>query len=149
MIVTAAVKPPLRLHLLVVGIAVVAGVLWPTTPSATTADAVEPVVAAPVVASAASSVAFLAVGSSADVWLEPVAGADGVLAGFRLRSVWPQSAWARAGLRDGDLVVAVDGHPVTLSLLLDTLSTQPRCAIDAVRDGQPLTAMLQLERPQP
>ncbi len=138
MIVTAEPRAPLRLHLAVAGIAFVVGVLWPTStpPAANEATTTTTTNAAP-------GVALLQTGTSADAWIEPVpAGNTGALLGFRLTSVRPGSAWDRAGLRDGDLVIAVDGHDVTdLSRVLAAFTGKPLVGVRYERpvDGSAIT----------
>jgi len=159
MIVTAALSSSWRPHLLVAGVAFVVGVVWPTAPPVALAEA--PMVLLPTATmvtttatatatatatTTAPTVAFLAVGSSTDVWIEPVpAVGTGGLLGFRLASVRPGSAWQRAGLKDGDVVVSIDGEGVKdLSQVLTVLSGRPSCSVRFLRGERELTATLGL-----
>ena len=163
MIVTAALSSSWRPHLLVAGVAFVVGVVWPTAPPValaeapmvllptatmvtTTATATATATTTKTTTPTAPTVAFLAVGSSTDVWIEPVpAVGTGGLLGFRLASVRPGSAWQRAGLKDGDVVVSIDGEGVKdLSQVLTVLSGRPSCSVRFLRGERELTATLVL-----
>lgn len=153
MIVTSQPRAPLRYHFVVAGVAFVIAAVWPTsTPPASSPEAAAPAS----LPGGLPGVALLQTGTSADTWIEPVAGrtADGgntgALLGFRLTSVRPGSAWAKAGLTDGDVVVAVDGHALSqdgftdLSRVLDAFTQRPAVVVRYQRDGQEFTATLNL-----
>lgn len=153
MIVTVKPRAPLRLHLAIAGVAFVVGVLWPTPETtATTKTTTTQEQAAP-------GVALLNTGGPADTWIEPVAEVSaegsntGALFGFRLVSVRPGSAWDNAGLKDGDVVVSVDGHALNeggvtdLSRVLDAFTRRPAVVVRYLRgdvDATPFTATLNL-----
>lgn len=143
MIVTASLSSSWRPHLLVAGVAFVIGAVWPTTPAPVSVATEMPAPASP--AAGGPSVAFLAVGSSASVWIEPLSvGPTGGL-GFRLVSVRPGSAWQRAGLVDGDVVISVGDEPVTLSGLLTAFSGRAVSAtVHVLRGERELAATLDL-----
>ncbi|MFM2152739.1 MAG: hypothetical protein RL199_1174 [Pseudomonadota bacterium] len=68
-------------------------------------------------------------------------GTDGLF--FPSAALWnvtPDSGAARAGLRPGDLVTAIDGKAVTSAgALFDALENRSKAAFTVERDGQPLT----------
>jgi serine protease Do len=71
--------------------------------------------------------------------------------GALISTVRPESAAAKAGLRFGDVIVAVDGHPILSSsdLPLWVAMAMPgqQLVIDVLRDGQPLQTRATLEDP--
>ena len=71
--------------------------------------------------------------------------------GLRVRSVYPNSPAARAGLAPGDVVVAIDGHPVEgrddFDTALASAATGRALAVAFRREGQDRTAQLTPERP--
>jgi S1-C subfamily serine protease len=60
----------------------------------------------------------------------------------------PGSPAAAAGLRDGDIIVSVDGIEITWDRPLDDILTQfapgRTVALEVLRDGQPITLTLTL-----
>jgi serine protease Do len=71
--------------------------------------------------------------------------------GALISTVRPDSAAAKAGLRFGDVIVAVDGHPILSSsdLPLWVAMAMPgqQLVLDVLRDGQPLQTRATLEDP--
>lgn len=138
MIVTAQPKAPIRWHLVVAAIAFCVGVVWQSSTSMNTPTTPEK--------PDAPGVALLATGSSADAWIEPVvAGGSGRLLGFRLVDVRPGSAWDRAGMKNDDVVTAVNGEPVVdLSRVLIALTGTAAAGVRFERDGVTFSATLSL-----
>ena len=70
--------------------------------------------------------------------------------GLRVRSVYPDSPAARAGLEPGDVVVAIDGRPVEgrddFDTALASAGTGRALVVAFRRDGQERTARLTTER---
>jgi len=70
--------------------------------------------------------------------------------GLRVRSVYPNSPAARAGLLPGDVVIAIDGRPVEgrddFDTALASAGTGRALAVSFRRDGQEKTARLTPER---
>ncbi len=95
--------------------------------------------------SATSGLLALPWAAGADVGLTLVVE-GGRLAGFSLKSVRAGSPWARAGLRDGDVIRNVDGAAVTdLAQVLHVLSSSPRHLLVVVRPGDADPSLLKLD----
>ncbi|MBP8246638.1 MAG: general secretion pathway protein [Phenylobacterium sp.] len=76
--------------------------------------------------------------------LSPVAS-DGKITGYRVMARGRGEALSRAGLRDGDVLLAVDGsnlNPERLSELPDLLAKADDVEVRFVRNGQPMTTRL-------
>src|SRR5438046_2005842 len=65
-----------------------------------------------------------------------VANERGVLVGFRVVDVKPGSFLAHLGLRDGDVVTAVNGRAVQRNADVYDVFEEREVAVDFVRDGQ-------------
>ena len=63
--------------------------------------------------------------------------------GLILTEIWPGGPGARAGLQDGDIIVAVDGQDVNdqggLNFRIGTKDANSNARLDVLRDGRPLT----------
>lgn len=69
-------------------------------------------------------------------------------AGAVVRDVFPDGPAARAGVRKGDVITALDGHAVAsvagLQTALRSAHSQQPVAVQILRDGQPLTVQVSL-----
>ncbi len=76
------------------------------------------------------------------VSLEPASG------GMKVASVEPTSGAAKGGLREGDVITAIEGQPITadtaVSALLANYSVGQTVQVQVVRDGQPVTLSVTL-----
>lgn len=75
------------------------------------------------------------------------------LSGATVRDVFPDGPAARAGLRSGDVIVALNGHTVSgvtdLQTALRSARPQPEVAVQVRRNGQPQTLNVRLAAPPP
>lgn len=74
---------------------------------------------------------------------------DGVTQGFKLYGIRPGSLPRRIGLKNGDLLVAINGARIASfnehAMLRRLLPTADRVLLDIVRKGEPLRITLRLE----
>lgn len=74
---------------------------------------------------------------------------DGVTQGFKLYGIRPGSLPRRIGLKNGDLLVAINGARIASfnehTVLRRLLPTADRVLLDVVRKGEPLRITLRLE----
>jgi general secretion pathway protein C len=66
---------------------------------------------------------------------------NGAMNGFLLSEIQPNSIFKQIGLRDGDLLNAVNGQPVNdpgkAMTMLQSLQNQPSITLNVVRNGVP------------
>lgn len=79
---------------------------------------------------------------------DTVSAASAHTAGAVVRDVFPDGPAARAGVRKGDVITALDGHAVAsvagLQTALRSAPPQQPVAVQILRDGQPLTVQVHL-----
>ena len=76
-----------------------------------------------------------------------VSGEENRPRGFRVRTVYPNSPAARAGIRDGDQIVSVDGTPIDSQEAFETvLSTRGPGAAAEARAAQPTAGRAHRDR---
>ena len=85
-------------------------------------------------ASSPATSAFADAGDAADV--VPVIAPDGAVVGVRIAHVHATTFVAHLGLREGDVVTTVNGHPVDSTDDIFNVYAAREVAIDFVRDGQ-------------
>jgi general secretion pathway protein C len=74
---------------------------------------------------------------------------DGVPDGLALTGIQPRSVLRRLGLRDGDVITAIDGEPVQsaeqLGVIFERLSSGTGLSLELNRRGRPTTLNFQVE----
>jgi general secretion pathway protein C len=74
---------------------------------------------------------------------------DGVADGLALTGIQPRSVLRRLGLRDGDVITAIDGEPVQsaeqLGVIFERLSSGTGLSLELNRRGRPTTLNFQVE----
>jgi len=75
---------------------------------------------------------------------------EGAQGGMRVASVEPNGGAAKAGLRQGDVIVSIEGYAMNpdmpVSALLLTYGVGATVKVDIQRDGQTRTVQLQLAK---